>query len=210
MHGRESCRCFQFHRRVCVNAIPHAPPLYLLAGGRSSRFGDNKARALWRGQPLIAALAKSLAPSVKSITVVAATADAYADLGFRTIADLAPGQGPLGGLQAALHDNTTDAWLVVVACDWAGERPEWVGLLLDAATADTQCVCFGNPDPEPLFALYHISARAQVDQRIKADTRAMRGLVCDLRHRILPPPPGWDKAVNVNHQEDLTALNEQA
>ncbi len=194
-----------------MNAIPHAPPLYLLAGGRSSRFGDNKARALWRGQPLIAALAKSLAPSVKSITVVAATADAYADIGFRTIADLAPGQGPLGGLQAALHDNTTDAWLAVVACDWAGVRPEWLELLMAAATLDTQCVCFGKKyEPDPLFALYHATARAQVDQRMEVGTRAMRGLVGTLRHRILPPPPGWDEAVNVNRQEDLTALNAQA
>jgi hypothetical protein len=38
----------------------------------------------------------------------------------------------------------------------------------------------------------------------------MRGLVGTLRHRILPPPPGWDEAVNVNRQEDLTALNAQA
>ncbi len=191
-----------------MNPESQVPPLYLLAGGKSARFGENKARALWQGEPLIVGLAKSLAPAVRSITVVAATADAYADLGFRTIADLAPGKGPLGGLQTALNDNRTDAWLAVAACDWAGLREGWLQLLLKAATLDTQCVCFGAPEPEPLFALYHTSALAQVEQRLEAGTCAMRGLVHTLRHRILPPPQGWEAAVNVNRREDLRALND--
>jgi len=162
---------------------------------------------MWRGRPLIVALAESLAPAVSSITVVSKAEDDYADLGFRSIHDLVPGQGPLGGLQAALNDSRTE-WLAVAACDWAGLRPEWLSLLQSAATPETQCVCFGAADaPDPLFAIYHASARKQVDQRLKAGDRAMRGLVCSLRHRILSPPPGWEAAVNVNRQEDLSPLN---
>ena len=46
-------------------------PAYILSGGRSSRFGSDKARALAAGKPLILHAADTVAPVAASITVVA-------------------------------------------------------------------------------------------------------------------------------------------
>ena len=61
-------------------------PAYILAGGRSVRFGSDKARALVEGEPLIRRVADGLAQVTGSITAVAQQADAYADLGVKHVA----------------------------------------------------------------------------------------------------------------------------
>ena len=62
-------------------------PVYILAGGKSSRFGQDKARVQLHGQPLLLHTARMVQAFASSITVVANAVDKYADLGLRTIAD---------------------------------------------------------------------------------------------------------------------------
>jgi len=70
----------------------------VLAGGRSSRFGSDKALALLDGRPLIEHAIAALAPYVGR-TVVCGRDDPR----WTCLADLpAPNMGPLGGLAAAL------------------------------------------------------------------------------------------------------------
>jgi len=137
-------------------------PVYILAGGRSSRFGSDKARALLDGEPLIARLARQIAPIAAGITVVADAPEKYADLGLRTIADRRPGLGPLAGLEAAMLDliastaplgkwcqtpfpdkwcqtpfsqapTPEGGWLAMLTCDMTGLQPAWIELLQHAA-----------------------------------------------------------------------------
>jgi molybdopterin-guanine dinucleotide biosynthesis protein A len=77
---------------------------YILAGGKSRRFGSDKALAMVEGRPLIARLADRVRPHVARVTVVAERVDKYAHLGLRTIGDVVAGLGPLGGLRTALED----------------------------------------------------------------------------------------------------------
>jgi molybdopterin-guanine dinucleotide biosynthesis protein A len=71
----------------------------ILAGGRSSRFGADKALALVEGKPLIAHVADALGGQCAEVAV-----SGRAWGGLRELADHpAPGLGPMGGLCAALH-----------------------------------------------------------------------------------------------------------
>lgn len=70
----------------------------IIAGGRSSRFGSDKAMATLGGRALIDHVQAALAPQVREIVVVG-----RAHEGLRGIPDQpAPGLGPLGGIAAAL------------------------------------------------------------------------------------------------------------
>lgn len=179
-------------------------PIYLLAGGQSSRFGADKTRALLHGRPLIALLAEQLAPLASQITVVAGAPDLYLDLGLRTIADRSPGRGPLAGLQAALEDCPHEGWLALVAGDWVGIDVAWLQALADAATPDAHCVIYQDgPYPEPLLGLYHTSIRPLVEQHLASDRRAMRALIAEAPCVRLQPPPDWPRAANINRPEDL-------
>ena len=107
-------------------------PVYILAGGRSRRYGSDKARAPIDGQPLLVRVAQELEAVASSVTVVARSGSDYDDLGLRTIGDSIPDKGPMGGLLAALEDAGPAEWLLITACDWVGIRVAWARNLLDA------------------------------------------------------------------------------
>jgi molybdenum cofactor guanylyltransferase len=186
-----------------VPAAREKVPVYVLAGGRSSRFGSDKARALFDGRPLLLQVVEALRPLAESVTAVADVEDKYRDLGLRTIVDRAPGQGPLGGLQAALLDADRPEWLLLSSCDWVGLKPEWVELLLQGRDADLPAVAFKGDVWQPLLALYHRSLRAEVAARLADKRLALWRLLRDAPARALALPPGWDQVRQVNRPDDL-------
>ncbi len=182
-------------------------PVFILAGGKSSRFGSDKARALVGGKPLISSLAERLRPYATSLTVVADVAKKYADLGLETIADTLPGLGPIGGLHAALQNlqkaGAKEKWFLLLSCDAVGFDPTWIAELLAQRTRDLRAVAFKSERWEPLIALYHQSIRADVDKAISADDRSMWKLLESVSARAVPLPEHWTGAVQVNTQQEL-------
>jgi molybdopterin-guanine dinucleotide biosynthesis protein A len=183
-----------------------AVPVYILAGGKSSRFGRDKARATVAGKALIVQLAEAVGPVASSVTAVAEVADKYADLEIRTIPDMRPGLGPLGGLHAALADVGDDAWLLLLSCDFVGVKAEWIRRLMDSVRPDAQIVLFRDVRWEPLLALYHTSVKAVVDEHIEREQRPMWALVEAVEHVVLPAPAEWAELSNVNTPGDLTEI----
>lgn len=94
----------------------------ILAGGQGSRMrGSDKGLVLLRGEPLVAHVARRLAPQVGPLLLSAnRNADSYARYG-RVVADdtdeLGAWQGPLAGLAAGLAAAAPCEWLVVTPCD---------------------------------------------------------------------------------------------
>ena len=76
----------------------------VLCGGRSRRFGRDKATYAFNGTPLakisLLALREAGASAVFSI---GGDVDALADMGFMAVPDDYPGEGPLGGIICALR-----------------------------------------------------------------------------------------------------------
>jgi len=94
----------------------------VLAGGASSRFGSDKALALFAGTPLIAHTITALAPQVEGLVIVGRDWP-----GFARVDDLpAPGLGPLGGLCGAFAHAETHGFDAVLCapCDTLGLRPD--------------------------------------------------------------------------------------
>lgn len=104
----------------------------MLCGGRSRRFGRDKATYAHNGMPLakisLLALQEAGATEVFSI---GGDVRALAEMGFRAVPDDHPGEGPLGGIVCALNqaanadatlgENSSENICVVLACDlpWA-------------------------------------------------------------------------------------------
>ncbi len=87
----------------------------ILAGGQSRRFGSDKARALLRGQPLMAHVVAALSGQVDALVVVGRDWP-----GLARADDLpAPGLGPLGGLAGALDHAARTGFDAVLSsgCD---------------------------------------------------------------------------------------------
>ncbi len=177
-------------------------PVYILAGGKSSRFGADKARADYNGTPLLKYVADSYVPVAKSITVVADRSGKYDDMGFRTIEDIHKGLGPLSGLHAATND-LDDGWLMLASCDLAGVRAEWLELIISKAVDNVKAVAFRADIWEPMPALYHTSVRGITEEVIKK-----QGAIWHVFERVetisLSHPDDWGKAININTPEDFS------
>lgn len=182
-------------------------PVYILAGGRSSRFGSDKARAILHGQPLLRHVATMLEPIATDLTVVADRAGKYADLGFRTIADRQPGLGPLGGLDTALVDLPSGSdWLVLCSCDALVIRSAWLARLVEAIADRCDAVAFKSDRWQPMPALYARAAAPAVARQIERDQRSMQALLNRLRMADLPLPDDWPQLCQANTPDDLAGF----
>lgn len=109
----------------------------ILAGGRSSRFGSDKAVQLHQGRALLDHARAALAPYCTEVVVCGRDWP-----GLGRLDDLpGPGLGPLGGICAALqHGNARDfATVMVIPCDLiVTDTRALAGLLPGPAVAQGQ------------------------------------------------------------------------
>ena len=179
----------------------HQVPVYILAGGRSSRFGSDKARAEIAGKPLIVHVAESL----REFDHVLAVADCprkYDDLGVTTIADSQPGLGPIGGLATAVR-HARHEWLFVAACDQLDVEPAWLRELWaqrDAASA----LAFRTDRWQPMPSLWRRDALPIVEQQIAAERLALHELLDRVDARAVLPPANWPPRPSINTPDDLS------
>ena len=181
-------------------------PVYVLAGGRSRRFGRDKARVRIGGEPLLLRVNRELRPSATRVRGVRGERSGYADRGVATMPDPIPGRGPLGGLLAALEDAAPAPWLFLAACDQVGIRPEWAEALLAARRPGARAVAYRTDRYHPLFAVYHTDLENEVRRRVEASALTMQRLLADVPAVVLPAPSGFDELVNLNRPNDLRAV----
>ena len=175
-----------------------ALPVYILAGGRSRRFGSDKARAVVDDQPLLVRVASELEEIASTIRVVARSPGSYDDLGLATIADSIPGKGPMGGLLTALEDAAPAPWIFLAACDQVGVRIAWARRLLNARRENIRAVVYRSDRFHPLFAVYHVELMEELRRRIGRGNLKMQHLFEEVPARVLPVPEGWEELVHWN------------
>lgn len=128
--------------------MPTPPPIsgYVLAGGRSSRMGADKSLLPIAGKPLISHAVAKLRHICADVHILSANSGlaGYAPL----VADLHPGCGPVGGIEAALAHTS---------CDWNLILPVDVPFL-PVAILQTLVDTAGGP---ARVAMFTVSGRAQ-------------------------------------------------
>lgn len=196
-------------RRVMELAhVRRAVSGYILAGGRSRRFGSDKARATVDGQALISQVAGQMPLLARGPWVVGRQAGQYRDLGLETIPDAVADLGPMGGLITALeHLPPEEEWALLLPCDQWGLQRRWLDRLLAEPRQGRSAVAYRDERWQPLPALYHrrllVPCRQLVERGETALWRALE--VGDTA--ALDLPVGWSEAVAVNTPEDLAAIS---
>lgn len=158
-------------------------PAYILAGGASSRFGGDKARADVGGTPLIRRVADGLVGVCGSVTAVAQSTDAFASVGLRTIADAAPGTGPVQGLLTALTDRAQShgaGWVLLAACDMLpSDAAMYTALLAECrAMPGDRCALACRTDRwHPMPGLYHTDLIPHLAAYLADGCRSFQGFL---------------------------------
>jgi len=128
----------------------------ILAGGKSSRMGNDKGLQELCGKPLISYAIQVLSGLCDSI-VISSSSDAYKSFGYKVVPDQLPGIGPMGGIYSALKQSKTEKNLVL-SCDLPFVTKELLSFILESSDGFDVAVPFeGNQHYEPLCGFYHIS-----------------------------------------------------
>ncbi len=183
----------------------------LLAGGRSSRMGSDKALLPFREGPLIDRRFRLLA-SVTDYTYVSANRDQekLKEYGPYPLLVDADGAGPLAGLLAAFRHSAEAAWLVLAVDMPYVERNDLVALIA-GRTPDTEAVAFYNPaitGPEPLCTLYESASGPRLFAGAAVGRMSPRRLLEEAETRLLPAPQP-DTFRNLNTPADYSAAQEE-
>lgn len=100
---------------------------YILAGGKSSRFGSPKSLVEIDGKPLIDRLCSALADRGIEPTIVAKSKFDFSRFSWNCIEDDEPDSGPLHGIQRSLEDcrASGDTLCWILTCDLLAWKPIW-------------------------------------------------------------------------------------
>jgi molybdopterin-guanine dinucleotide biosynthesis protein A len=168
----------------------------VIAGGRSRRFGSDKALAVIDGRPMIDQVIGALVPQVDAVVI--------SGRGWRdtvVVADEGEGQlGPLYGLQAVLRFAARKGFdaVVSVPVDTLPLPPDLVERLAGYGPSAF--------DREWVIGYWPIECLAAIDEWIAAGGRSVASWLAHVGARRVVGPRGM---VNINRKQDLVVLNAQ-
>ncbi len=188
----------------------------LLAGGASSRMGENKALLEVGGVTQVERIMNVIVSLSDEILLVANDPEPYAHLKLRQISDLKQGYGPLMGLYSGLRAASHEI-CILVACDMPFISRPLVRHLLTQA-CDYDVVVPDTADGfHPLHAVYRRSGcLPAIEVAMLLQKRRMISFYGDVRVRrvsgdeISPFDPHGIALMNVNTSEQLAAARELA
>jgi FdhD protein len=177
----------------------------LIAGGRSTRMGADKAFLDWKGRPLYATQLEKLIRTRPAGPILLSANREQPFPGFidgvRIIRDSAPDLGPIGALRDCLAAVPADANLLVLAIDLPGMTTGFLNSLITSSGAGRGVVPQIQGQWEPLAAVYPAALLPLVTVQIDAGELSLRQL-CDRA-----AAEGWMDALPVPADDEALFAN---
>lgn len=158
---------------------------FILAGGKSSRMGRDKALLSLAGEPILLRTAELMRPLVRRVAVIGPR-ERYEALGLNCIPDDLPACGPLGGISTLLRVTATD-WNLVISCDLPFLTRDWLLFLIQRGMDSEAGVVFPVSDfgQEPLCAMYHKRCTEAVAGALSRGVRKISDALHDITIELL-------------------------
>jgi molybdopterin-guanine dinucleotide biosynthesis protein A len=190
------------------------PPAYaaiIVAGGKSTRLGRDKASALLLGRPLLQHVLDRVGGVVQEAIIVRAAGQNLPSLAMsiplRVVEDRYPNTGPLGGICTGLM--ATDASRsIAVACDMPLLSTRLVAELF-RQSEDVDVVMPVREYPEPLHAVYSAACIPPMRDRLRSGNYKITGFLGATRVRYVREDelraidPEGRSFLNTNTEQDL-------
>jgi molybdopterin-guanine dinucleotide biosynthesis protein A len=187
----------------------------VLAGGRSSRFGRDKALLELDGETLLARAVRTLSAVAGEVLVLGPEHRAAQVPGARVIPDERPGDGPLPALATALGAMQGER-MIAVATDMPLLNPLLLRHLLDRSVGYDVTVPRVGGRTQQLHAVYAGSCLPAIESQLQAgDLKidrffgAVRTLVIE-ENEITSLDPGLLSFRNINTEADWVELQRAA
>ena len=180
----------------------------ILLGGKSSRYGSNKAFVEIEGVRLVERVARVMKSIFVRVLLSTNTPEEYAYLQLPMVEDLVKGFGPMGGIYTGLMTMSDEAGFFV-ACDMPFLNERLIRHMLDVRGDFDVVVPRMDWMLEPLHALYTKQCLPTIREAIGRDEHQILKCFPELRLRYVDEEELrlWDPELrsffNINKPEDL-------
>lgn len=181
---------------------------FILAGGKSTRMGTDKALLDFHGKSFLEQMVSIIRPFCDSVSICGNNSG-YESFGLPVIPDIYFNIGPIAGIYSALF-HTTSEWNLIVSVDMPFLNAELIKGLISIADLSDCIIPKHEMGVEPLAGLYRKSALEKVSAMIQKKDFKLINLLSELNINF------WDcdKLVtqnprlftNVNRRDDYLAI----
>lgn len=185
----------------------------ILAGGKSRRYGTDKALARIEGVPLIEKVMGIMGSVFERLILIANSPQEYARLQLPIHKDLVKGIGPLGGIYTGLK-TIRDEGAFFVACDMPFLNPALIRRMVHLTKGYDAVVPRVGWKIEALHAFYSKRCLPAIEAMIAAKHFQILGLYNRVRVRYVEEEeiraydPDLRSFFNVNIPQDLAAAEQ--
>jgi molybdopterin-guanine dinucleotide biosynthesis protein A len=183
----------------------------ILAGGLSSRFGSDKARAVLDPKvgPVTLVLSRMLRDLGMPVTLLCGAEPRYEDFEFQELVDLFPGKGPLGGLHVALTRFFPCA-VVLLSCDMPLVSSHHIQRLISERRPGSYATVFGDAaGPLPFPGIYESSSLQVANHLMAKGEGGIKDLLSLLPSvTVLPSSPSDGWLADIDTPQDFEKIKE--
>lgn len=177
----------------------------VLAGGKSSRLGSNKAMIELNGAKLIEHVIHIVQHFTDTVRIIANDPETYRRFNVPVAADIKPGGGPLSGIHAALSLSTSD-YVLILSCDMPLLETLHIKPLITAYPGHDITI-YKHKKFEPLCAVYRRTCISALEELIEHGEYRIIDLFPTLNVKVIradDPTP----FTSINTREDYQRVKE--
>lgn len=183
----------------------------ILAGGKSSRMGEDKAFTLFSGRPLIEVLIDKLSRIFNNLMIITNKPDLYKKYGIEIHTDLLKDHGSLGGIYTGLFYSKTN-YNFICACDMPFLNENLIKFMLKKTESYDVLIPQYNARLEPLSAIYSKNCIAPIKEQLSKNNLKVTDFFSSCKVKTITENEivAFDAIgkcfVNINTREDYHAI----
>lgn len=178
----------------------------VLAGGKSSRFGQDKGMYPYKGKPMVLHALAILEPLCSKLMISTNDSRSYAGFGYACIEDISHNAGPLAGIQSAITHAPADL-VAIISCDTPSIPTALYARLIKSIRNHDVVMPSHKGFIETMTAVYAKKCLPLIEAAIKSKhfrildaIKPMDSLFLEIQHEGFYKP---DIFHNINYKEDI-------
>jgi len=176
---------------------------FILAGGKSSRMGQDKGLMQLGNKLLVEYSIQLLQNVTNQIFIITSNLD-YQQFGFPIISDIEPNIGPAGGILTALYYSIS-AQNIILGCDMPFLSLPLLEQLISEKQNASICIFKNETFIEPLFGIYDTDILQEWKSLLKNKNYKLEFLLSQFNTKYIQfsSSGNLDPFVNINSKNDF-------
>jgi molybdopterin-guanine dinucleotide biosynthesis protein A len=178
----------------------------LLAGGKSSRMGEDKAFIKFRNLYLFE-YSLSILKQFSNDIIISSSNPRFDKTGFRRVEDKIPGLGPISGLYSCLKEIKFES-AIVLPCDLPKLSNKTIEILINNSTGFDITIALNHQNiAEPLVGIYSSVLIPKLELMMKSGNYKVQDLIkSSTTNKVRISDASSDNFLNMNSPADLNSL----